>query len=70
MIKLTKTNDSHWNGNGFGRTAAEWVVTGAEHIEVASRGLYWVAYDAKEGKRLCRGATKRECVEALNEIFA
>ena len=69
MIKLTKVKSSTWNGNGFGNTSAEWVVKGQENIVIANAGIWWTAVDTDTNKRLCRGTTKRDCVEALQEVF-
>lgn len=48
MIKLTKTSTTTWNGNGFGTSAAEWVVKGQENIAVRKLGFKWFAIDTSE----------------------
>jgi hypothetical protein len=55
MIKLTKKTDAFWAGNGFGNEAAEWVVKGAEHINVwSSGGNNWNVTNRDTGERILR----------------
>ena len=48
MIKLTKTSSAQWQGNGFGISAAEWVVKGKENISIRKLSTKWVAVDTNE----------------------
>ena len=55
MIKLKKINDAYWAGNGFGNQPAEWVVKGAEHINVwSSGGNEWNVTNRDTGERILR----------------
>ena len=74
MIKLIKTNAAHWNGNGFGNSAAEWVVAGCENIAVRKLGWNWFAVDTNEyailhgrkvAKKIAMADTKADLLEVL-----
>ena len=55
VIKLKKINDAYWAGNGFGNQSAEWVVKGAEHINVwSSGGNEWNVTNRDTGERILR----------------
>ena len=56
-MKLTKTKDAQWNGNGFGTSSAQYSVAGMEHIIIYNKGNGypdWAAIDANTGKHLIR----------------
>jgi hypothetical protein len=74
MIKLTKTQEATWNGNGFGTTTADWVVVGYENIAVRQLGISWFAVDTSEfaiingrkvNKKIAKAETKRDLVKIL-----
>ena len=74
MIKLTKTQETQWNGNGFGNSSADWVVKGRENIAVRKLGGLWVALDTNEfalikgvkiSKKIALAQTKNELLDLL-----
>lgn len=74
MIKLTKNQATQWNGNGFGSSAADWVVKGRENIAVRKLGGAWFALDTNEPalikgvkipKKIARAQTKTELLDLL-----
>jgi len=74
MIKLTKTQEATWNGNGFGTTTADWVVVGYENIAVRKLGINWFAVDTSEyaliggrkvNKKIAKADTKSDLVKIL-----
>lgn len=69
MIKLKKINDAFWAGNGFGNQPAEWVVDGAEHLNVWSSGSnVWNVTDRSTGVRIIRNKhTKKLALELLGD---
>lgn len=75
MLKLTKTKQTTWNGNGFGTDAAEWVVMGHENIAVRKLGLNWFAIDSSEyaiikGRKIYKKIAKFDTKAGLLEILA
>ena len=79
MVKLTKTKDVCWNGNGFGNSTAVWAVKGHEHIVVEKLLNQWWARDYSQmyinqhgfevPDFVAKGSTKKDLVEALSEIL-
>ncbi len=74
MLKLTKTSNTTWNGNGFGASAADWAVVGHEHIAVRKLGINWFAVDTSEyaliggrkvNKKIAKADTKSDLVKIL-----
>ena len=74
MLKLTKTQEATWNGNGFGTATADWVVVGYENIAVRQLGISWFAVDTSEfaiingrkvNKKIAKAETKRDLVKIL-----
>lgn len=74
MLKLTKTSNTTWNGNGFGSSAADWAVVGHEHIAVRKLGINWFAVDTSEyaliggrkvNKKIAKADTKSDLVKIL-----
>lgn len=70
MVKLTKSKGSEWQGNGFGSSAAEWVVKGAEHIAVRRLVGNWYAIDTNTNTKIARGFDKAMLLEVLSEKLA
>ncbi len=75
MLKLTKTKQTSWNGNGFGTNAADWVVVGNEHIAIRKLGMNWFAVDTstyailhgrKINKKIAQADTKIDLVKILS----
>ncbi len=52
MLKLKKTSEASWAGNGMGTNAAAWVVAGQEHIAVTKSSGQWVATDSSQTKKV------------------
>tara|TARA_R100001163_G_scaffold57001_1_gene44797 strand:- start:288 stop:530 length:243 start_codon:yes stop_codon:yes gene_type:complete len=74
MVKLTKTQATQWNGNGFGNSSADWVVKGRENIAVRKLGGLWFALDTNEfalikgvkiSKKIAAAQTKNELLDLL-----
>ena len=75
MLKLTKTKETVWNGNGFGASTAEWVVVGYENIAVRKLGINWFAVNTGEyaiigGRKVNKKIAKAETKKALMEILS
>jgi len=65
-MKVHKAKASEWAGNGFGTTAAQWVVTALPHIAILQLGAGWVAVDTNTNKRIVNGAaTRADALEIL-----
>jgi len=71
-MKLTKAKSTYWNGNGFGTSAAEWVVKGNENISVTkSSSLGWVARDTNNNNAMiCRAEDKPYLLTKLENKLA
>tara|TARA_A200000113_G_scaffold67692_3_gene58930 strand:- start:5958 stop:6200 length:243 start_codon:yes stop_codon:yes gene_type:complete len=52
MLKLKKISEPSWNGNGFGTSAADWVVADYEHIAVRKSAGLWMALDLSRAKKV------------------
>jgi len=74
MMKLKKTADAKWNGNGMGRGKGEWAVAGHENIVVRNFSNRWVALDMNEFamlehrkvfKRIAAADTRKELLVML-----
>jgi hypothetical protein len=71
MIKLTKKQNAAWLGNGMGNAAAEWVVKGAEHIEVWKGSTEWNITNIETGERIGRWLdTRQQAVFYLEALIS
>lgn len=71
QIRLTKTRETTWCGNGMGMDSAEWVVKGREHIAVLETNE-WIARDDSitDGSRvIARACYKRDLIKKLNQML-
>jgi len=68
-IKLTKLNASEWLGNGMGNQAAQWVVKGAEHIELWKGSTEWNITNTQTGERIGRWLDTRAMAVTLLEAL-
>ena len=69
MIKLIKKQDEEWLGNGLGNQAAQWVVKGAEHIELWKGSTEWNITNTQTGKRIGRWLDTRAAAVTLLEAL-
>jgi len=69
MIKLIKKQDAEWLGNGLGNQAAQWVVKGAEHIELWKGSTEWNITNTQTGKRIGRWLDTRAMAVTLLEAL-
>ena len=68
-IKLKKLKASEWLGNGMGNASAEWVVKGAEHIEVWKGSTEWNITNTQTGERIGRWLDTRAMAVTLLEAM-
>ena len=66
MLKLIKTKNTEWLGNGFGSSSAEWVVKGFEHIAVRKLANRWFAIDTSNNAKIASSFDKAHLVEVLS----
>ena len=61
-MKLRKVKSSEWNGNGFGHSAAIWIVDGTD-IQIIQLSTTW--YAIQNNQKISRGFSKKDLLENL-----